>query len=76
MTDKQKCRTTVKKKEISRTENSGRGENRGKGGREGMSVKKQRREIYISKQCTVTIQKNKIDTKMLLRSVFHTARET
>ena len=35
MTDKQKCRTTVKKKEISRTENSGRGENRGKGGREG-----------------------------------------
>ena len=41
-----------------------------------MSIKKQRREIYISKQCTLTIPKNKIDNKMLLRSVFHTARET
>ena len=37
---------------------------------------KKEREMYISKQCKLTIQKNRIDTKMLLRSVFHTARET
>ena len=41
-----------------------------------MSVEKQRREMYISKQCKLTVQKNRIDTKMLLRSMFHPARET